>query len=473
MTKGAAICPSSFRNITMMLRRILPWCGFAIAAALAAPVVAAGPVSIDSGLNALERAVPVTPPATDVVTVYDSGALDQATEVAALAAARDAGGTAVIGRSASLGMPRLTRDGSAVQQAPPGYAFPMGTTVLPNLAVGRVMGRDVAAVLAADTIVMGELTAGLRGAQAGDVVELIGASGAVVPFTIGAVVADEITGGTELLMSPDAADRLGINRPSRVLIWGFDSRAAIDDALVARGLISTRIRVRRSWDPFDPDFTLGMAQTKAELGEFAYRVNANGSLSIDADWRSEHITYGAIGQSPYRLSLPTGCHDRVRISLQAAMDELIATGNAGSINYYHANTAGGCYNPRFNRSATNSALGSISRHTWGMAVDTNTLGSCQGCAPPDFVTNGDCDTIRIFRKHGFAWGGNFLTPDGMHFEWVGEPRDQLPYPSRYCPNSPDGGSSGRPAGDQLPVAETARPTLFAHDGLDSDDDHQD
>ena len=36
--------------------------------------------------------------------------------------------------------------------------------------------------------------------------------------------------------------------------------------------------------------------------------------------------------------------------------------------------------------------------------------------------------MRIFRKHGFAWGGNFLIPDGMHFEWVGERRrqDQLP-----------------------------------------------
>jgi hypothetical protein len=64
-----------------------------------------------------------------------------------------------------------------------------------------------------------------------------------------------------------------------------------------------------------------------------------------------------------------------------------------------------------------------------LAFDINTDTNAQGKIPQM-----NCDVVRIFRKHGFAWGGNFLTPDGMHFEYVGEPRDTIDYPSTYCPN---------------------------------------
>lgn len=457
----------------VMLRRLLPWCGVAAVLGFAVPAASADPGPINTPGTALHAAVAASPLATDVVTIYNTGSLRASVSSSALAAARDAGGTAAFGRSAAIGMRRVLRGSDIVQAAPSGFAYPMSTTVLPNVVVGRLMGREVSAVLNADTIVMSALTAGLRGAQAGDRVELIASSGATVTLTIGAVVDDAITGGTELVLSPATADRLGVHSTKRVVIWGFSSRAAIEQALADRGLISTSIRVRKSWDPFDPDLTLGYARTKEALGEFAYRVNSNGSVTLESAWESANITSGSVGQSPYRLNLPTGCHSKVRVSLAAAMNELIATGNADSINYGHANTAGGCFVRRFNRLTQNSAIGYLSRHTWGMAVDTNTLGSCQGCAPPDFVSNGDCDTIRIFRKHGFAWGGNFLTPDGMHFEWVGEPRDQFAYPSRYCPNTPSGAPPSRPGGDAPAVEETARATLFTMEGLEAEHGHHD
>jgi hypothetical protein len=70
----------------------------------------------------------------------------------------------------------------------------------------------------------------------------------------------------------------------------------------------------------------------------------------------------------------------------------------------------------------------------------------------------DCRVVRIFRAHNFAWGGNFINPDGMHFEWVGEPRNTFLYPSRYCPNVPSGGI------ESFTVSRDSRGVMFADDG---------
>ena len=74
----------------------------------------------------------------------------------------------------------------------------------------------------------------------------------------------------------------------------------------------------------------------------------------------------------------------------------------------------------------------------------------------------DCRVVRIFRKHNFAWGGNFLMPDGMHFEWVGEPRNTCQYPSRYCPNVPGGGIEV--VSTVTDADATRSDTMFADDG---------
>jgi hypothetical protein len=447
----------SVRMIRLMRRPIVVTV-VALVLASAIPVLALGDPVIEGPADVAVPAVRIPGPSgpdVDVVTIYNSGALRSDVGARALAASQAAGGTGAIGLSASTGMQRVRRGGSVVQQAPFGYAYPMGTTMLPTHVVANLMGNDVAAVLTATDIVMSKRTADLRGARRGDVVDLVASNGAVLQFTIAQVVPDEITGGTELLLALEAAARLGVTRESRIVLWGFDSRAAVNAELVRQNLISTSIRVRRSWDPPDPDSTLGMAQTKVALGEFSYRINSSGSVSIDSAWTNANISAGAIGQ----LSLRSGCHNLVRVALANAMSEVIASGLENIINYFHANTAGGCYVPRFNRLSPSSSIGFLSRHTWGQAVDTNTVGSCQGCAPPDFVTKpGGCTVVRIFRKHGFAWGGNFLTPDGMHFEWVGERRDIGLYPSRYCANTNAGSLSAL-------ESETERSTIFADDGL--------
>ena len=408
---------------------------------------------IDRSATASLTAQPVTPVAADVVTVFNSGNLRQTVLDRVATAARASGAALALGRSASVGMTALYRGQQPVQVAPAGFAYPMGTTVLSADVVAHTMGRNVSRLLAADSLIMSEVSAGLRGARPGDTAMLRSASGAIVSLRVAAVLSADEVGGAELLVSNEAGARLGITRPTRAILWGFRSRAALDAALVANGLVSTAIRIRRSWDPPDPDATLGMAQAKATLGEFAYRVNADGTVSQDAAWLD---TYLPAGRELLNDVIPivARCHNAVKRAIRAALAEVAAAGLAATLSVEDANSYGGCHVARFNRLTPDSALGQLSRHSWAMAIDINTQGSCQGCAPPDM----DCRAVQIFRKHGFAWGGNFLVPDGMHFEWVGERRDSLSYPSRFCRNT-------APAPLALDAVEAGRSLLYADDGL--------
>ncbi|MGB0112976.1 MAG: M15 family metallopeptidase [Ilumatobacteraceae bacterium] len=425
--------------------------------AVAVPVAALGPGDvIDDPASATQQAANVTPLATDVVTVYNSGVLSSSVAAGVTTAARQAGAAIAFGGSASVGMVGIYR-GNTVTQAPAaGYSYPMGTTVLPPAAVGATMGRDVAAHLATDAVVMGQTSATLpgRSVQAGDSVALVAAWGSVIRFRVAAVLPDSAIGGTEILMSSAAAARLGITEIRRAVIWNPTSRTAMNTALAANGLVSTSVRIRRSWDPPDPDDTLGMAQTKKLLGEFQYRVNANGSVSQQSSWQAANLPSGRVNVG---LGIRARCHNVVAPAITAALTEAANRGVSWTINVGDANLAGGCHYPRFNRLTPNSSLGFLSRHSWGMALDTNTRGSCQGCIPDFSKTWQGCTVVEIFRKHGFAWGGNFLTPDGMHFEYVGEPRNQLAYPSRFCANSG--------AALQLTTDEAGIDTFFASDGL--------
>jgi hypothetical protein len=391
----------------------------------------------------------------DVVSVQNRAtAVAPDVRNAAVAAALGARGAWADGSGATVGLRAVRRGAAAVQVAPAGYQFPLNTTVLPLDAVGPMMGGPVASALASGNVVIGSTSAGLRGAQAGDLLDLVAFDGSTVTFTVGAVVDDAVVGGTEILMTPDQASVIGIRLTTRIVMWGFESREAIDAQLAAAGLAArTDVQIRRSWAAPSPDGTLGLAQTKRLLGEFAYRVNSNGiDISVWPDWTNLYMP-------PEREVLFAGipikarCHNLIKADLIAALQEVAAAGLAGAIDVGNANTYGGCYYPRFNRIA--GELGFLSRHSWGQALDTNTTTNPQGGTP-----RMNCDVVRIFRKHNFAWGGNFLTSDGMHFEWVGERRDQWAYPSRYCPNLVQAASSTA-AGAGEPGSW---PSMFADEG---------
>lgn len=426
--------------------------GQSLAAPAAAPVA-----SIDDPADVFAPAVYITA-LGDAVSVFQTGELTAPIRDAAMAAARDAGAAAVTGRGFSAGMTAVRRGPTMIQQSSgPGWAFPMSITALPLEALGGIMGRTIAAPISQGSIVMGQTSAGLRGAVAGDRIEMMTAGGGSLSFAIGMVAADGDIGGTEILMSTQQAEMLGATLDTRVLIYGTFDRPTLQAALANRGVSgNSKVRIRQSWDAFDPDLTMSMSQTKARLGEFQMdyaNLSTLGWTSVDSTWRNAYLP---AARENYPAGIRAMCNREVKDDLYAALQEVVNAGLAGGIDAGNANTYGGCTTGQARLSRITQSLGSVSRHSWGQPIDVNTVTNCQGCVPQM-----DCRIVRIFRKHNFAWGGNFLTPDGMHFEWVGQARNLFQYPSKYCPNLPGGQVQSADA----PPPPTSRGTLFADDGL--------
>lgn len=431
---------------------------------LAVPGSAAGPSDIIAtpavgGAPARNITVP-----GDLVSIYNFGPLKQAVSNAAVSAAVEAGAWAVVGRGFGIGLVMVTRGGVPVHAAPGpvgSWYFPTSVTALPLDSIAAAMGRDVSKIVSVGQVVVGQTSASLTGAQAGDVLHLVSADGSIVQFVVGRVAPDTEVGGTEVVMSTAQADALGAVVPTSVLIYGQFNRDTLNASLAARGIgVDPKIRVRRSWDPFDPDGTIGLAKTKKLLGEFAYSVTASGAVLVDDTWRTAHIP----SREPYPTGINASCNRSIKADLTAALQAVVDAGLAGAIDVANANAYGGCFGPRFSR-IVGTQLGSLSRHTWAQALDTNTVANCQGCVPQM-----DCRVVRIFRAHNFAWGGNFLNPDGMHFEWVGEPRNTYLYPSRYCPNVPGGGLQSFGVAGDGHDSRDSRGVMFADDGWSLFDD---
>ncbi|HEY7626914.1 MAG TPA: M15 family metallopeptidase [Ilumatobacteraceae bacterium] len=425
----------------------------------AVPGSAAAPEVIESAASGGAPAQNVTP-LGDLVSVYNFGPLQPAVTAGAQAAAEDAGGWGVPTRGFGTGLLRVSRGGAVVKQAPGPFGawyYPVSITAMPLDSIGAILGRGVSSPIAAGTIVMSETSAGLFSAQAGDVVDLEAADGSIVQAIVGRVAPDGEIGGAEVVMSTAQADLLGATLDTSVVIYGQFTRGQLESALAARGLSTDpNIRVRRSWDPLDPDSTIGLARTKKALGMFSFHVAANDAVTVDDAWRASYVP----SRDLYPAGVSAVCNQNIKADLSAALQEVVDYGLAGHIDLANTNTYGGCFGPRFTR-LVGSQLGTLSRHSWAQAIDMNTVANCQGCVPKM-----DCRIVRIFRKHGFAWGGNFLKSDGMHFEWVGEPRNTYQYPSRYCPNVPGGGieSVGTAYGGTAPLTGNSRNVMFADDG---------
>ncbi len=102
------------------------------------------------------------------------------------------------------------------------------------------------------------------------------------------------------------------------------------------------------------------------------------------------------------------CHRAVVEPLRGALGEL---DDEGLDHLVDADGFAGCHNPRLIAPG-----GAVSRHAWGVAVDLNA-----GVNPTGTRSAQDPRLVETFGRWGFTWGGFWLVPDPMHFEYLRPP----------------------------------------------------
>lgn len=199
-------------------------------------------------------------------------------------------------------------------------------------------------------------------------------------------------------------DQLGMTRGNALLVslrgtGHAEALAAIRATVGERGSVqSLRADTARTGTRQAAQLT-GSAASRA-LGSFRYRYFADGTVEPAAGWVSANIRTGSVP-----ILGRVTCHRVMLSQLRAALREIVDGGLADAIN---VRDYGGCYVPRFIGHDPGKGL---SLHTWGVAIDLNVAGNQRGTA-------GDIDrrVVAIFKKWGFAWGGDWEWSDPMHFE---------------------------------------------------------
>ena len=134
------------------------------------------------------------------------------------------------------------------------------------------------------------------------------------------------------------------------------------------------------------------------VGVFNYTVLGGGRIAADPAWERANITTATV---PILGSVR--CNKAIVPQLTAALREVVETGLADEIN---PDEYAGCYYPRFIAGST-----TLSNHSFGLALDFNTPGNQRGT-----VGEMDRTVVAIFKRWGFAWGGDWRFTDPMHFE---------------------------------------------------------
>lgn len=360
-----------------------------------------------------------------MISIQNSAGLT-ATEVSRISnIAKKQGAEAYAVRFPALGMKSISRGTKVLRKWGADWREPTAAVVMPWKLVKAIAGTDIARVIRAGSIAVGKTSSAFWKIKVGDRIGVLDVNDNIKTMRVGIIVDDLFTFGGDFLLGEPIADSIGARSVSRVSIVNFPNWKPMFEALRKGGYRNTdTISVRWSWSPPNPDSFLGLAEFRKIVGAFPYRPVSASGIQLWNNWQGKNIAWN---HKFTGVQLTINCNKRIIAPLQRVFTEIAKAGLAKKIDVRNTNRYGGCYSARMNR--LKNSFRSVSKHAYGMAIDINTQTNAQGATPTL-----NCRIVRIFRKHGFAWGGNVVPPDGMHFEWVGERRDRLPYSSRYCPN---------------------------------------
>ena len=337
-----------------------------------------------------------------VVTLSEPGGLEPLTIARAVEVAAQEGARSTVLDRGTIQLLSVTRDGTVVQEALPGYRYPMDTLSVRAAEARSLMPDAIVDVLANGGLVMGHSSAGLRGAQVGDEITFIGWDGQVHSAAIELIADDQDVSYAELVFPREVALTFDFERPSVIRFWEADISFA--DTL-RQHFDQELIGVSSTLDPPNPSSVLPAVMIKARFGEFAYRPTSGDAITIEESWVTENIVTVNLP-----LLGPFKCHRLLVPYLEAAIDDVIRAGYANQIDSGDFQLAGGCFNARLIRGGDKG--GALSRHAYGAAVDIN-----PSTNPYGGVINMDARIGDIFHNWGFAWGGGWIYTDGAHFEW--------------------------------------------------------
>jgi D-alanyl-D-alanine carboxypeptidase len=300
---------------------------------------------------------------------------------------------------------RRTEDaGGRVVDDPAGsYAFPIDAFAVQPSDYAPFVGASVrarlVAALRAGHAVLGTHSARLRHLGAGGVLRFRRGS-----VRVGTVVPDDAVGWSEVMVSRAVGRRLGITHERYVLAHPRDhlTRRAWRRIMLpfaegngVRVEVPGATRYVRVASGVNPPILVKLA-----FGEFAAVPQADPVyLTIQPSWVERNIVTTRVP-----LLGAVTCNRRLIPMVRGALEEVIRRGLGPEIKVYS-----GCWAAR---TVARSPTAPPSTHAYGAAIDINAPQSPYGAKP-----RMNPEVVRIFERWGFNWGGDFLIPDGHHFEF--------------------------------------------------------